>query len=442
MIMTDSDLELESYKRQESTLILLSMMVLGALILVHVGFLPIVGKPSATLLAILAGRFIMLVGELLWVQKLHAPLRSTTVAAYTHFSIWLNVGFAFFASYFSGLPDSHYSVLLVIPIISAAYRLTLPRAIFVAAVAVLMTFLEVWLYFYRKPPGDFGEYFEAASVSLIFLLVAVVVWLLVDYLRKEEAKLRASLAELKLAQARLVAEEKLAAVGRLSSAIAHEIRNPVAMIASSLDLASRETQQSPLREEMFGIATEEAARLEKLTTDFLSYARVKELDRKETPLAPLLEYISSLTKARAAESGVSLKTVCAENLTAEIDASQIQQALLNLMMNALDATPAGGEITLGANLATDETINLFVENSGAAIDEEVGSRIFEPFFTNKSKGTGLGLAIVRNTARAHGGEAFLASNEPNRVRFVIALPQKNKTLTNGYGETNGTNFNR
>ena len=228
----------------------------------------------------------------------------------------------------------------------------------------------------------------------------------------------------------------------MSSAIAHEIRNPVAMIASSLDLASRETQQSPLREEMFGIATEEAARLEKLTTDFLSYARVKELDRKETPLAPLLDYISSLTKARAAESAVLIKTVCAENLTAEIDASQIQQALLNLMMNALDATPAGGAITLGANLAGDETINLYVENSGAAIDEEVGSRIFEPFFTNKSKGTGLGLAIVRNTARAHGGEAFLASNEPNRVRFVIALPQKSKISAGNHGETNGTNFNR
>ena len=441
--MTDAELELESYKRQESALVLLSMAVLGALILVHVGFLPIIGKPSKMLLAILAGRFIMLVGELLWIQKLYAPLQSSTVAIYTHFSIWLNIGFAFLASYFSGLPDSHYSVLLVIPIISAAYRFTLPRTIFIVAVAVSITFLEVWMFFYRNPPADGSEYFEAASVSLIFLLVAVIVWLLVDYLRKEEAKLRASLTALKLAQARLVAEEKLAAVGRLSSAIAHEIRNPVAMIASSLDLASREAQQSPLREEMFGIATEEAARLEKLTTDFLSYARVKELDKKETPLAPLLEYISSLAKARAAESSVSIKTVCAENLTAEIDASQIQQALLNLMMNALDATPEGGAITLGANFeGADESVNLFVENSGAAIDEEAVLRIFEPFFTNKSKGTGLGLAIVRNTARAHGGEAFLASNEPNRVRFVIRLPRKSKISENIIGETNGTNFNR
>lgn len=407
-------------------MILLSMMVLGALILLHVGFMSVVGKPSETLLAVLAVRFIVLIFELLLIQKLHAPLQSSTVAAYTHFSIWLNFGFAFLATYFSGLPDSQYAILLIIPIISAAYRFSLPRTIFIVAAAASMTFFEVWLFFYRKPPSDAAEYFEAAFVSLIFLVVAVVVWLLVDYLRKEEAKLRASLAELKLAQTRLVAEEKLAAVGRLSSAIAHEIRNPVAMIASSLDLASRETQQSPLREEMFGIATQEAARLEKLTTDFLSYARVKELDRKETPLAPLLEYISSLTKARAAESSVSLKTICAENLTAEIDASQIQQALLNLMMNALDATPAGGAITLGASPGADETVELFVENSGAAIDEEVGSRIFEPFFTNKSKGTGLGLAIVRNTARAHGGEAFLASNEPNRVRFVITLPQKSK----------------
>lgn len=442
MTMTDLDLELESYRRQESVLILLSMTVLGALILVHVGFLPVVGKPSKTLLAILAARFIVLIFELLWIQKLNAPLQSSTVTIYTHFSIWLNIGFAFVASYFSGVPDSHYSVLLVIPIISAAYRFTLPRTILIVVVSVLINFLEVWLYFYRNPPTDVGEYFEAASISLIFLLVAVVVWILVDYLRQEEAKLRASLAELQRAQSRLVSKEKLTAVGRLSSAIAHEIRNPVAMIASSLELAARENHESPLREEMFGIATQEAARLEKLTTDFLSYAGVKEFETRETPIAPLLEYISSLTKARAAESTVSIKTICADNLTPEIDASQIQQALLNLMMNALDATPDGGAITLGAILGADKTINLYVENTGAAIDETVSADMFEPFFTNKSKGTGLGLAIVRNTARAHGGEAFLARNEPNRVRFVITLPPKNKTLTNGYGETNGTNFNR
>lgn len=306
--MTDPDLEVESYKRQESALVLLSMAVLGALILVHVGFLPIIGTPSQTLLAILAGRFILLVGELLWIQKLNARMRPVAARVYTHFSIWLNVGFAFLASYFSGLPDSHYSVLLIIPIVSAAYRLTLLRTILVAGVAVSVTFLEVWLFYYRNPPADGSEYFEAASISLIFLLVAVVVWLLVDYLRKEEAKLRASLAELRLAQSRLVAEEKLAAVGRLSSAIAHEIRNPVAMIASSLDLASKEKQQSPLREEMFGIATQEAARLEHLTTDFLSYARVKQLDRRATPLAPLVEYVAGLTKARAAENSVSIRS--------------------------------------------------------------------------------------------------------------------------------------
>lgn len=95
------------------------------------------------------------------------------------------------------------------------------------------------------------------------------------------------------------------------------------------------------------------------------------------------------------------------------------------MMNALDATPAGGLITIGADSDdAGETVNLFVENSGAAIDSETAGRIFEPFFTSKTKGTGLGLAILRNIARAHGGEASLALNEPYRVRFVITLPQK------------------
>lgn len=422
---------LESFKRQESTLVLLNLAVLASLVFVHAGFLSLLGPPSRLLLIALTLRFLTLIGELLWLQNLKEPLAPSASRIYSHLSIWVNISFAFLASYLGGVADSHYSVLMVLPVISAAYRFKLPGTLAITLVTITLTILEVWLYFRRHPPVDTSEYFEAATVSLIFLAVAVVVWLLVNNLRREEVKLRESLTELQTTQSRLVAEEKLAAVGRLASAIAHEIRNPVAMISSSLATAGRQSAASPVREEMFEVAAEESARLEKLTTDFLSYARTKAPERKRVHLADTLCYVASLTRALSAERGVEIRVDVPSDLTAFLDDFQIQRALLNLITNALDSTPAGGYILLGANQDINGEVNIFVENSGEKVCDEVVSRIFEPFFTTKQKGTGLGLAVVRNIAEAHGGEAMLEENEPGRVRFLIRIPVEVAATSNG-----------
>jgi signal transduction histidine kinase len=411
----------EIFKRQESVLILINMTILGALFAVHVGFLFEIGVPSRWLLIILTGRFIVLVIELLWVQKFSEKADSKLIGAHTHFSIWLNITFAFIASIFGGAPDSHYSVLMIIPVITAAYRFNLFKTLGIVAAVIALTILEVRIYFWRKPPIDFGEFFEAATVSLIFLVVGIVVWLLVNSLREEQSKLKLSLEQLKAMQTRLLAEEKMAAIGQLSSAVAHEIRNPVAMISSSLKMAEKQPNDSPIREEMFNIAAEEANRLEILTTDFLTYARAKEPNLKPLNINEILEYMGSLAKARMAEKNLKLEIVCRENPTAEIDAMQIQQALLNLLVNAIDASPEKGKITIGSK-NEGETLTLYVENEGEKIDEEIAAKIFEPFFTAKPKGTGLGLSIVQSIARSHGGEIKLAKNDDGKVRFEIEIP--------------------
>lgn len=414
-------LKADSYKKQETILILLNILVLAALFLTHIGFISLLGKPSALLLLVLSIRFIILILELVWIQKLDSETDTRTLNLHTHFSVALNIAFAFAASNFGGTADSHYSVLMVIPIITAAYRYNLPLTLLIVVIAVVLTFLEVWLYFQKNPPADFSEYFEAATVSLIFLVVGIVVRLLVGNLRTEEQKLHESLKQLKQMQEKLLAEEKLAAIGQLSSAVAHEIRNPVAMIASSLKMAEKQSADSPVREEMFSIATQEAKRLENLTTDFLAFARVKAPVLKTEKIRDMLEYAKSLTQARLAEKDLNLRVECDENMSAEIDASQIQQALLNLLLNAIDAAPENSVIIIGAGRNPAGLI-LFVENAGEKIPDEITAKIFEPFFTAKPQGTGLGLAIVRNIARAHRGDAALSKNENGLCRFEIALP--------------------
>ncbi len=415
-------INIESYKRQEIALILLSMGAVSALFLVHIIFLFEIGFPSGFLLSTLAFRFIILIVELLWLQRVSVNIDNNKLTLHTHFSIWLNIVFAFVASIFGGTPDSHYSVLMIIPIIQAAYRFNLLKTLAITAVTMVLTFLEVWIFFQRKPPIDYGEFFEAATVSLIFLVVGFVVWLLVGNLREEETKLKLSLEELKEMQAKLVAEEKLAAVGQLSSAIAHEIRNPVAMIASSLEMAARQSENSPLRAEMFEIATQEASRLETLTSDFLAYARTKEPEIQTNSVRDTLEYVASIAKARLTEGGISLEIICDADITTRFDAPQIRQALLNLILNAVDATKRNGNIKMGCNIENNQ-MKLFVENTGEVISDDILPKIFEPFFTAKPKGTGLGLSIVRNIARSHKGEITLATNEPGRVRFEFILPK-------------------
>jgi signal transduction histidine kinase len=223
-------------------------------------------------------------------------------------------------------------------------------------------------------------------------------------------------------QERLLAEEKLAAVWRMSSAIALEIRSPVAMISSSLDMALRPGQNEAERTEMFAIAAREAGRLEQLTAAFLAYARPRVLEPARTNVAERLNHVAANARARAVEKGVTIKIDADAKLEGEFDGFQIQQALLDLVLNAIDACQPGDTVTLKAGTDGNAAVRLDVIDSGAPIPPNATARIFEPFFTTKPAGTGLGLAIARNIARAHHGDLMLEINQPGRVCFSMKIP--------------------
>ena len=413
----------DSFKQQESTFLILNLFVLAALLVLHTLLAWQWGSPSKALIAILAGAFLAQGCELVWLLARTQPLRPGVIALLSWFSIGLNILLALVLEEVTNLPDTDYYILMLVPILVAAFRLKFLPTLGLVALEDFINFF--WVWHYRQPGRQLpvGEYFQAMTISLLYTIVGVLVWLLVNNLRQKEFKLAQSLVDLERAREQVLREEKLAAIGRLASAVAHEIRNPVSAIVSALSTASRNGLMAAEREEMFDIAAKEAARLEKLTTDFLTYARPRTLQTVPSLVGDTLGYVSDVCRPRASERGVTILAHEADGVFAEMDAAQVQQALMNLVMNAVEASDRGGHVELRARVEDSGSIRIEVVDDGATILGETIARMFEPFFTTKQSGTGLGLAIARSIARSHGGDLVLSANEPGRVCFSLTLPR-------------------
>ncbi len=139
-------------------------------------------------------------------------------------------------------------------------------------------------------------------------------------------------------------------------------------------------------------------------------------------LADTLNYVATVARAHAANEGVAIDVAVDSNLEGEFDATQMNQALLNLVLNAIDACNRGDLVKLNAQMNGNDTILIDIVDPAGPIPAEIVARIFEPLFTTKQGGNGLGLAIARNIARAHGSDIVLRINEPRRVCFSMEIP--------------------
>ncbi len=413
-------LEALAFRRQQTAFCVLTLFVLAVLLLLHTLFASLLGEPSGAVVLLLGLSFSIKLLEIIWLQGRREGVSEKIVERETALS---NAGIfllAFLLAFYTNRDDAPYFVLLAIPILQCAYHFGLISTLLTIAAAIGTMFAWIQHYFALHPPPRPTEYLEFGMVAVIYSLMGPLVWYLVNQLKQKEERLYEKMAELELTRERLVAEEKLAAVGRLASGIAHEIRNPVAMISSSLSTATHPETDAEVRDEMFAVATEESRRLERLTADFLTYARPSRADRSPLSIRDLLSYVSSVTKAHAGRRSIAISCELSEELPFEVDVSQVEGALLNLVLNAIDATNEGGVIKLSAAL-DGEILRIDVQNSGSPIPEADLARIFEPFFTTKPSGTGLGLAIARGAARAHGGDLWLSSNQDGRVTFSMSL---------------------
>lgn len=231
-------------------------------------------------------------------------------------------------------------------------------------------------------------------------------------------------AELRGAQARLIEAERFAAIGELSAAVAHGIRNPVAGIKAAAQFASLDLpDQHPLRENVSDIILE-ADKLEARIKTLLDFAKPFEPHpapcRLEQIVGGAVVSLRNQVAAQNIELVVDLQPTLPE---IDLDFVQIEQVLLALLSNAVEVMPTGGRITIAGRMADDSRhLRLEVIDTGPGIAPDQLGHIFTLFFTTKSSGAGLGLAIVKKIVERHGGTIVVESEIGKGTRFTIELP--------------------
>lgn len=229
----------------------------------------------------------------------------------------------------------------------------------------------------------------------------------------------------RLMEEELKRADRLAAVGKLSAGIAHEIRNPLASISGAIELLRSELTLDSGNERLMEIILREINRLNVLISDFLTFAKPTAIKKEETDLAEVVdETLALFTKGIENDNRVRIETDVDRDLRAFVDAKQMKQVLWNLTKNAVQAMPEGGLVKVRAKWRDrrKETILIEVSDTGGGISDEIRDRIFDPFFTTKSNGTGLGLALVHQIVESHKGVIGLKSAEGKGTTFSVMIP--------------------
>ena len=237
---------------------------------------------------------------------------------------------------------------------------------------------------------------------------------------------RAYIRKIEKSQTALLQAEKMAAAGRLSASIAHEVNNPLQSVQNSLHLAGREDLPEKKRKEYFDLAGTELERLSLTVRRMLDFYRPGAVKPELVNLSELLDYVLTLMRKQLSERGVQVKVSASSSIASVMAVNnQIQQVFINLILNSFDAMPNGGHLTITARSVNGGVEILFQDNGpGVPVDQQ--KNIFEPFFSTKEGGTGLGLTVSYNIVTAHGGTLELLTNHGHGACFRLFLPTGGK----------------
>ncbi len=223
----------------------------------------------------------------------------------------------------------------------------------------------------------------------------------------------------------LVRQEHLASLGKVAAAIAHEVRNPLSSIKTLAQLMREDPQVEQRYSRDLGFMVGEIERLNRSVQQLLSFSRPASEAAQTVNLTELLETTASVLARQYAESRIGVESRIAPRLLLEhSNAELVQQVVLNLALNAIQASPPGTAVRLEADSLSPETVRIVISDAGPGIPPEIQERIFEPFFTTKQKGTGLGLSIVRKNVRHLRGDIRIESPIANGhgARVEVTLP--------------------
>jgi signal transduction histidine kinase len=225
-------------------------------------------------------------------------------------------------------------------------------------------------------------------------------------------------------QKTLLQQEKLASIGRLSAGVAHEINNPLTTILTSAMLIQEDMDADHPAYEELALISKEALRCRKIVASLLDFARQTQPQKRQRLLNHIVAESVILTQKQAAFKDIRVDTDLDPFIPEQLlDKGQIQQALINLIFNAVEATPEGGRIHVRSEFMPGKhAVQVVIKDNGAGIHQDYLDKIFEPFFTTKESGTGLGLSITHGIIEQHGGTIAVKSVLGEGTRFIIQLP--------------------
>jgi signal transduction histidine kinase len=240
-----------------------------------------------------------------------------------------------------------------------------------------------------------------------------------------EAKVEQRTEELRVAQAQLVEQERLAAIGEFAAIIVHEIRNPLTTTIMGLKYSQKHLL-SEAAQERLSLALGEASRLERLLSEILLYAKPQVLQLYEFDVNELInELLVTICEMPEALSR-QIEFIPASTAVKLLgDKDKIKQVFINIVRNACEAVSPGDVVKCEVDYSCADQVCIHVCNEGEPIPPEVLSKLTQPFFSTKSSGTGLGLAITKRIVNAHGGELFIQSDVVGGTRVSVKLPVAN-----------------
>lgn len=244
---------------------------------------------------------------------------------------------------------------------------------------------------------------------------------LIEVFNQMIKRLKESIRELEETNKEKTRLEKLSALGEMSMTVAHEIKNPLNAIRGAVSYLQNNFKGEVLKE-FLSIIEEETRRLNEIVTSFLRFSRPSPLRLQLSDMNRIVRETVNLIRQEATENNVEVIMSLDERIHPfKFDTQQFKQALLNILVNSLDATKAGDTIKINTEVF-DSRVFIMVKDTGMGISNEIISEIFKPFFTTKTRGSGLGLACVERIVKDHKGEISVKSEAGRGTEFRIALP--------------------
>jgi two-component system, NtrC family, sensor histidine kinase HydH len=331
----------------------------------------------------------------------------------------------------AGMLHSLLGHLYIVPIIMGAYWYGMKGGVFVSISSTVLFSPHLFLHW----SDPFFNVYNFVEIFL-FLLLGGVTGVLSQMernqrMRYEQALVRLDESHRKLkeqtdilfqTEEQLRRADRLSALGELSASMAHEIRNPLGSIKGAVEILKDDYGEDEAKYEFIKILLKETDRLNRIVQEFLGFARPKQPELQQADMNEAIESVLALTSQEARKSGVKVEKRLDPAIgSRSLDAGLLKQAFLNLVLNAIQAMPKGGVLSVESRIK-DSFIEVTISDTGTGIPDENRKKLFSPFFTTKKNGTGLGLAITYRIIENHRGSIDVVSGPGKGTTFTVRIP--------------------